>query len=146
MSVMLEHISPKNTQSAWVVFTGQTELKWLRILKAGYRHCYVLINDGEHWISLDPLSGYTEIMVHHIAPAFDLPGWLRSHGLKVVDAPMKQPGCQSPCLVYSCVEAVKRVLGMHEWWIVTPWQLYRNLSRQAVMSAMNNHQTITPLN
>jgi len=31
---------------AWVVFSGEADLPWLKILKEGYRHCYVLLNDG----------------------------------------------------------------------------------------------------
>ncbi len=29
---------------------------------------------------------------------------------------------------FTCVEAAKRVLGLHDRRVVTPWQLYRRLS------------------
>jgi hypothetical protein len=117
-------------QKAWVVFSGQTEISWLKFLKPGFRHCYVLINDGERWTSLDPLSHVTEVSVHHHVPAdFDLPAWLESRGNRVVKAPMKRDITKpAPFMLFTCVEAVKRVLGIHRRGIVTPWQLYRHLT------------------
>ena len=116
-------------QNAWVVFSGQTEISWLKFLKPGFRHCYVLINDGERWTSIDPLSHVTEISVHHHVPYdFDFPGWLQSRGNRVVRAPLNRDITKAaPFMLFTCVEAVKRVLGIHRRGIVTPWQLYRHL-------------------
>ena len=124
---VLKQISHPKPQEAWVVFSGQADLPWLKILKPGFRHCYVLINDGEHWISIDPLSCHTELMVHHIAPQFDLPGWLTSRGYTVITAPITPKRTVAPIGIYSCVEAVKRLLGIHNRWVMTPWQLYKTL-------------------
>lgn len=125
---IITQISPPKPQSVWVVFSGQADLKWLRILKPGFRHCYVILNDGEHWISLDPLSGYTEVKVHHIAPDFDLPAWLIARDMIVVQARIAPKCKQAPIAIHSCVEAVKRVLGLHAPLIVTPYQLYKKLN------------------
>jgi hypothetical protein len=116
-------------QNAWVVFSGQTDISWLRFLKPGFRHCYVLLNDGERWTSIDPLSHVTEVSVHHHVPAdFDLPGWLESRGNRVLKAPMRRDITRAaPFMLFTCVEAVKRVIGVHSRGIVTPWQLYRHL-------------------
>jgi hypothetical protein len=127
MSGVLSNIA--GGQKAWVVFSGMTEISWLKLLKPGFRHCYVLINDGERWVSIDPLSHMTEVSVHHHVPAeFDLPGWLRSRGNKVVQASLKRDlKSAAPVMFFTCVEAVKRILGIHKRGIVTPWQLYRHL-------------------
>jgi hypothetical protein len=116
-------------QNAWVVFSGQTDISWLRILKPGFRHCYVLLHDGERWTSVDPLSHVTDISVHHhVAPDFDLPGWLAARGNKVVRAPLRRDVTKAaPFMLFTCVEAVKRILGIHRRNIFTPWQLYRHL-------------------
>ena len=124
-----ELISSSKTQRAWVVFTGQTDLPWLRVLKSGFRHCYVIINDGDHWISIDPMACHTEVMVHHIAPDFDLPRWLRSRNLTVVRAQIEPQTTCAPWGLYSCVESVKRILGLHDLLIQTPYQLYKCLTR-----------------
>lgn len=128
---VLQQVSDPKTQRAWVVFSGQADLPWLRLLRPGFRHCYVLINDGEHWMSIDPLSCHTEVMVHHIAPAFDLPGWLRARNLTVVQADVRPQSRPAPWSVYSCVEVVKRILGLQDFWVLTPYQLYRRLTRDA---------------
>ena len=127
---LLQQVSSPKVQRAWVVFSGQTDLPWLRMFKKGFRHCYVLINDGEHWISVDPLSCHTEVMVHHIAPAFDLPEWLRSRNLTVVPARIAPQTHSAPWFAHSCVEVVKRILGLHDFWVMTPYQLYKRLTRE----------------
>lgn len=118
-----------NAQEAWVVFTGQTDLPWLRVLKPGFRHCYVILNDGDHWISIDPMVCHTKVMVHHITSDFDLPRWLRARNLKVVAANIAPQQVCATWGLYSCVESVKRILGLHAFWVMTPYQLYKRLCR-----------------
>jgi len=125
MSAVFEDLAPRK---AWVVFSGQTDLFWLKILKPGFRHCYALLHDGRHWLSFDPLSNYTEILVHNVPPDFDVPAWLRARGHFVVPAPLMRPRCAAPWMIYSCVEAVKRIIGLHARFVFTPWQLYRHLT------------------
>lgn len=118
---------------AWVVFTGKTDMAWLKILRPGFRHCYVLLNDGLNWFSLDPLSNYMDVSIHHNVPAtFDLPRWMRDRGHAVVPAPLKREQEEAPWMILTCVEAVKRVLGINKRFIVTPWQLYRHLQNFAL--------------
>lgn len=128
MSSLLEE---GGAQKAWVVFSGQTEFSWLKFLRPGFRHCYVLLNDGERWSSVDPLSHFTEVAIHHhVPPDFDLPAWLESRGLKPVFAPVRRPLKKpAPLMLFTCVEAVKRILGIHRRFILTPWQLYRYLEK-----------------
>ncbi len=129
----------KRHKRAWVVFTGDTDLAWLRFLKPGFRHCFVLLHDGRHWVSVDPLSNYMEVLVHHLPPAFDLPAWLRDRGQHVVAAPLcRTVQCCAPLGVFSCVEAVKRILGLHNRFILTPWQLYRFLQHTRHCEAQSN--------
>ncbi len=115
-------------QKAFVVFTGQTDWPWLRWLKPGYRHCFVLIHDGAHWLSIDPMLNHTEVQVHNVPADFDMAGWLKDRGHRVVRAQLCRAHQRpAPFMMFTCVEAVKRVLGLHDWRIITPWQLYRAL-------------------
>lgn len=119
-------------QNAWVVFTGETDWPWLRLLRRGFRHCFIIINDGNGWVSLDPLLNHTDVQVYRHLPAdFDLPSWLKGRGLLVMRADLdrtkKRP---APLMFFTCVEAVKRVLGLHARFVLTPWQLYRHLQKQ----------------
>lgn len=113
---------------AWVIFSAQADLAWLKILKPGFRHCAVLLNDGRHWITIDPLSNYTDITVHQVPLEFDLPLWMKDRGYRIVSTQITRKTVPAPLALYSCVEAVKRVLGIHKRLIITPWQLYRYLT------------------
>ncbi len=117
------------TQKAWVVFSGQADRAWLRFLKPGFRHCFVLLHDGRHWLSFDPLLNHSEVLVHyHLSDDFDFPGWLENRGERIVPASLCRTRANpAPVTLFTCVEAVKRVLGLHNWFIFTPWQLYRHL-------------------
>jgi len=113
----------------WVVFTDQSELKFVRMLKRGFRHCFVLINDGQRWISIDPMANYMEVMVHdHLPGDFNFIRWLEDHGHNVAEARLTRNimTC-APVMLFTCVEACKRILGVHKFSILTPWQLYRYL-------------------
>ena len=129
-------------QEAWVVFSGETDLPWLKILKKGYRHCFVLINDGQRWFSIDPLSAYTEVQVyHHILPSFDLPSWLQSRGYQIIKTSIERQHKRSaPIMVFSCVEVIKRVLGIHKRFIFTPWQLYQFLQQASEIKTLPINQ------
>jgi hypothetical protein len=116
---------------AWVVFNGQSDLLWLRILRPGFRHCYVLLNEGGRWVSVDPMLNRMEIHVHnHLPDDFDLPGWLQARGQRVVPAVVDRSRTSpAPWRPFTCVEAIKRILGIHARCVLTPWQLYRHLTQ-----------------
>ena len=135
-----------DASTIWVVFSGETEIRWLRLcLKPGFRHCYVLINDGGGWITYDPLAHKTEIAVHrNTKSGFDLPGWLKGRGLHVVQVNLNEPPKKrlQPA-VYTCVEAVKRVIGLRNWFILTPYQLYKSLIKQQLKERQHGIHDIT---
>jgi hypothetical protein len=131
--MIANHLLSKNNDNApaiWVVFSGQTDRPWLGFLRKGFRHCFVVINDGQRWISFDPMLNHIELKIHDHVPAdFDLPRWLQKRGHIAVkarqDLSHKTP---APLALFTCVEAVKRFLGVHRFGIQTPWQLYRYLN------------------
>lgn len=117
---------------AWVVFCGRADLAWLRLLAPGFRHCFLVLNDGRHWLTLDPLSCFTELEIQPVPPGFDLPAFYRARGLTVVPAPLARGRARAlPWAPFTCVEAVKRVLGLRARFVLTPRQLYRHLTGPA---------------
>ena len=95
---------------------------WLRLLRPGFRHCFVAVRQGPVWVVLDPLSHHTAI---HVETVDDLAGCYRRLGVTVLDTRLSPPPPRpAPWRPYTCVEAVKRVLGIQAWWVLTPWQLY----------------------
>jgi hypothetical protein len=114
--------------TALVVFVDECGLKYLRRLRRGFRHCFVAVRTDAGWVICDPLSHRTDLNVVGGLSAAELTHWYRSHGLRVVATRVRPaPLRPAPVRPYTCVEAVKRVLGIHAPWILTPWQLYRRL-------------------
>lgn len=127
----MTHMQTDEDVKAWVVFSGKADVLWLRVLKPGFRHCYLLMNDGKKWISVDPMLNHMDVTIHHhISPEFDLPSWAESQGQTVIQAPVNRKRMRpAPFSVLSCVEVVKRILGIHIQSILTPWQLYQYLMK-----------------
>lgn len=116
---------------AWVVFSGQADLWWLKVLKPGFRHCFVIARDEKNWIVLDPLSPHLEVSVLPLPHGFDLPRWLEQQNLRVIHAPIYRDHKKAaPFNWFSCVEVIKRFLGIHARHILTPWQLYCFLTKE----------------
>ena len=115
---------------AIVAFSGATDIRWLRVLRRGFRHVFVALNDGTHWITYDPLSHRTEVAIQPVGAAFDLASYYRRKGLRVIElTPPPVVPRPAPIALCTCVEGAKRVLGIHHPLVLTPWQLYRHLSR-----------------
>ena len=119
---------------ALVVYTGATDLAWLRLLRPGFRHCFVVLRRGGAWIAVDPLAHVTRLDLVAGSLARDaevVAGAYRAHGV-VVDVVRVQdpPKRLAPIRPYSCVEAVKRLIGRPAPWVMTPWQLHRLLEKE----------------
>jgi hypothetical protein len=112
----------------WIVFSGKADVKILRFLKPGYRHCFALIRDSDRWLMLDSMLHKMDVMTTHSDASFDLPTWMRKQGYRVIKAPAFNPARRmliaSP---FTCVEAMKRLIGLQDWRVITPWQLYKKL-------------------
>lgn len=124
-------IASLSDQKAWVVFSGKADVPWLKLLRPGFRHCFVLLHDGRYWLSVDPMLNYMDVQLQKVPSDFDVADWLKQRGNIVVPASVcrdkKVPAPWSP---FTCVEAVKRVLGIHARWVMTPRQLYKFLQKQ----------------
>lgn len=119
------------TDKYWIAYTDKTELKCLKFFKRNFRHCFVLINDGEYWISVDPLSNYMDVVVHKVPIDFNMVQYLRNRGYIMQDVQPRRPNKMSPIMPMTCTEAVKRIVGVHKWWIFTPNQLYKYMEKNA---------------
>jgi hypothetical protein len=117
---------------ALVVFRDRTELAWMRWLARGFRHCAVVVRVGGDWVLIDSLSHSICVGRFAAEPISALAARYRAAGMTVVQTRVRQaPPSVAPILPFTCVEAVKRVLGIHAWTILTPRQLYRHLTAPA---------------
>ena len=117
---------------AYVVFADETSLWWLRLLKPGFRHCYLLylLEDNRTFLELNPLSNQFFVFFRQtLDPQLYLQS-LRCRGCRVCKveiacAPLK---C-APVNIFTCVEFVKRALGIHSFFTITPFQLYNKINK-----------------
>lgn len=118
-------------EKAYVIFVDNVSLWWLRILKEGFRHCYMLLKlrDDMGWLELNPYSNQLVIKFYDVEDSSDYILQLqKDQNLKICSidityAPLK---C-APLNFFSCVEMVKRVLGIHSFFTITPYQLYKKI-------------------
>ena len=121
--------APPLYREALVVFAGNSDIRWLRWLDEGFRHCFIAFNDGRHWITLDPLSHRTEVRVQDVPADFDLRAYYEAQGLRCVTAALAPTPLRCvPPGPFTCVEAVKRALGLRAPLVWTPRQLFRHLT------------------
>src|SRR5688572_2776157 len=125
----IAHAAPIYTR-ALLVFSGRTGVAWLRWLRTGFRHCFVAVDDGVEWLTIDPLLHRLEVRASGLPSDFDLAGEYRRMGLTVAEViPAPVPLRRAPLGLFTCVETAKRLLGIRAPWVFTPWQLYRLASR-----------------
>jgi hypothetical protein len=119
------------TEEVWIAFAGRAEMPWLRLFRPGFRHCFAALADAEGWTLVDPLSG--RLVVHRLSVprGFDLPGFWRRAGFRVL-GPFSpgQPrrGWLPPLLPATCVSACLALLGRSGGFVLSPHALYRTLS------------------
>jgi hypothetical protein len=119
-----------------VIFTGKTDIWWLKWLKHGFRHCFVLFADPvtRHWVIFDPMANQSEIRVLGQTADIDLPAWFAVQGCIICPAIRTPHDDPAPIGWLSCVSQIKKFLGIRNRFIWTPYQLYRHLTK------MNNAQ------
>lgn len=117
---------PGRPDRAVVVFAEETRLPKLRLLKPGFRHCYAYLRLDTGLMGFDPLSHAWEIRhFHGWDREADLAAHLRRLGQCALTVPVFEPPARlAPPLPVSCVEAVKRLIGLHSWSARTPWELF----------------------
>lgn len=122
--------SPPGATAAIVVFVGETQVKFLRWLRCDFRHCFIVVRSGEYWIACDPLSHYVALTVLPPCQIAELASFFQQRGNRVIatTATIPQPAL-APLRPFTCVEVVKRILGLRAPWVFTPWQLYNQLAR-----------------
>jgi hypothetical protein len=113
---------------AIVIFQDASGHPLSPLLKHGFRHVVVTVDDGRYWIECDPATGTPRFTVMADS-AFDLAGDYRKAGLTLVETETRTNTLLLPLTLSNCVGVAKAVLGITHPLIVTPYQLYRHLAR-----------------
>jgi len=110
---------------AYVVFVQSSNLRYLRWIR-GFKHCYVALDFGPRLLILNPMEARTEAVIFEGGLYWPKVLAELSPGTTV----LKVPICEARGFsfgIFSCVELVKRVIGIKNWRIITPRQLYRRI-------------------
>lgn len=115
--------------SALVVFADHAACAWLRPLRRGFRHCFVVLRRGALWLACEPLKDRIELDALALPPNFDLAAFYGEQGHRVLQGQALSPRPRRPFAPapLTCVTVVKRLLGIHAPRVWTPWQLYAHL-------------------
>jgi len=125
----------------YIFFEDANSIWWLRFLKAGFRHCFVLLVSREQKVAvlLNPRSNQLDVQIFHncdsdnIIKSYSLVDTRTTVRVHISQAPLK---C-APLMFFTCVEFVKRLVGIHSFSIITPYQLYKKIknSRKKVLTS-----------
>lgn len=118
-------------RAAVVVFADTDGPWWMKLLRPGFRHCFVVVAADSGWVVIEPLLHCTEILTLALPAGADPASWYRAQGYVTVSTWLKSPPRRlAPVRPHTCVEVVKRVLGISSGKILTPWQLFQFLRQE----------------
>jgi len=129
LSLPHEHRRQSAGAPALVVFVDETACPWLRPLRRGFRHCFVVLRAGPLWLACEPLKDRIELDALDLPPGFDLGRFYSRQGHRVLlgRRPPPRPKSWFALAPVTCVTVVKRLLGIRAPWVWSPWQLYSHL-------------------
>ncbi len=114
---------------ALIIFEDRPDSFWLRLLRPGFRHCFCLLRQPSGWLLLDSRSRGFEARQVPPCGADSLVRAFSELGAHVIGmARGSTPNRRLPPAPFSCVELVKRAIGVTHAAILSPFQLYRTLS------------------
>jgi hypothetical protein len=124
---------PIGERHAIVVFEHRAARGLLRWLAPGFRHCFCLLAAADNgWLVCDPLKGSLRL---DVLPAAEIGHLVRHYhrtGRHVAVGPARsmegEPGGWP--VVLTCVELVKRAIGLRAPRAITPRGLFLELARQ----------------
>jgi len=118
------------TQTAIVVYTDSTQFWFLRLLRPGFRHCFVIVSSGAFWVVVDGLCHKTAVSVLSLEGLTEyLVQIHRVQGRCQVTRVCNDTTPRIRLLPYTCVESVKRILGVDSYFVLAPFLLYRKIRK-----------------
>jgi hypothetical protein len=132
-------------RQALVCFEHRPGRGVLRLLRPGFRHCFCLLRAPRGWLVCDPLK---RGLVLELLPDLPIEALVRHYlatGRHVtVGRACRGPAASGPALrPLTCVEVVKRAIGVPGGLAPTPWRLFRRLVE--VEGWRGHHPTRTEL-
>ncbi len=127
---------------AIVVFEDRASAPSLRWLRPGFRHCFCLVRRPCGWVVCDPLKSRLTLEVVALYDETELLQHYRRLGMTALVGnavgSTRRDGLIRPL---TCVEVVKRILGLRAPGVWTPYQLYRALCRAGFVASTGARET-----
>jgi hypothetical protein len=119
---------PPAASRAIVVFEDRAQVACLAWLRPGFRHCFCLVRRPVGWVVCDPLKAVTTLDVIADYEERELLVHYRRRGMVAIAGDCRPGSRPGPVLrPLTCVELVKRIVGLRAAGVWTPHQLYRVL-------------------
>lgn len=115
---------------ALVIFCDDDSHPLSFMLRKGFRHCFVCLEDNGLWFLLDGGPGVPRIK-YLTTSDFDLIKFYRDQGMTVIETSQRDKPVLSPFILRNCTGMVKAVLCIRSL-SVTPYQLYQFLRSKHV--------------
>jgi len=121
-----QHLIGLNRTELYLVYEDRNPgFWWQRFLKKGYKHVYAVHYDGFFWIKTDLTIGYLDIEVLPVHDRATIKTVLKGKSKHQYVKAWRKTRYRSIFAPWSCVEAMKALLGIRAWWILTPYQLFK---------------------
>jgi hypothetical protein len=105
----------------YVVFTNSRDHWWCRFLHPDYQHCYLVKAEAGRWIVYGKTTEGLDLLT---LDEFSI----CSPNMIVVKTTVEDDG-RGLFMLNTCVGHIKQALGIWNPWILTPYQLYKHLTR-----------------
>ena len=126
-----KHLIGYSTETFYLVYTDDADSPWfLRYLKKGYKHVYLVKFDGLFWIKLEYTLGFQDIRVLPYDMYDSIETIIGDEKYQKVTVRRKIKRYRTFIAPPSCVEAMKSVMGLREYFLLTPWQLFNYVEQR----------------
>ena len=122
-------IKPKITEEWYLVFDQAAKEHWFhRFIHPEFQHCYAMKKSeaGLFWMIVNPSWSHVSVE-YRLATTFPDPRDYVGEYARIVkyQAVIDPQGSCTQLNVLACVDIIKRFLGIRNWRIITPYQLYK---------------------
>lgn len=125
-------INPRINEEYFIVFEDSPKRRWFtRYLKPGFTHCYLMYKsvNGLMWVIINPMWSHCDVDVRTLETFPSAQDYAGEYAIVVkFNATINPDQTVAQLSFMSCVDFIKRFIGLARWRVITPYQLYKELS------------------
>jgi hypothetical protein len=115
-----------STQDWYVIFTKSKLNHWIfKLINPDMQHCYMVKEDLGLWVIIDSACNATTVRTELVDDYPHIRDLCPNSVILAVSTRIKADEYKWHLGINSCVDVCKGVLGISNWRIFTPYQLYR---------------------